>query len=54
MIRVELSVVDPFAVAAFAYMGWAESTWWWILVPIVVAGWFINPRRDNTGWRFLR
>lgn len=37
----------------FSYLAIAESALWWIAIPYVVAGFFINPRwSKSTGWRF--
>lgn len=52
--KVEINLLDLLAIAAFISLAFSSSLWWIIPVPVFVAGWFINPRRDNTGWRFLR
>ncbi|GEM_PF-6631850 len=52
--KVEINLLDLIAIAAFMCLAVSNSFWWLTPVPVFIAGGFINPRRDNTGWRFLR
>lgn len=53
--RIEVNGADPLYIAALIFVGHAFSPWWLTLVPVIVAGWFFNPRWDNrTGWRLWR
>lgn len=52
--KVEINLLDLIAIGAFLFFAFTSSLWWLTPVPVFIAVWFINPRRDNTGWRFLR
>jgi len=41
-------IIIPFVI----YLGVINSHWWWLLAPLIVTGWFINPRWSRSeGWR---
>ena len=52
-IKMEGTMADPLFIGWGIYAGVVYNPWWWVVVPLVVGSWFINPRWNKAkGWRW--
>lgn len=51
--KIVINGFDPFLILILAYLSTVISTWIYVLIPLVIIGWFINPRwSSKNGWKF--
>ena len=54
-VKFQCGLGDLILMAVSVLAAWQGSAWWLLVIPLVVAGWFIHPRWNRSdGFRFWR
>ncbi len=52
--KIQVSLADPLFIVGAFWLGCVYNGWWVMLVPVVIASWFLNPRWSReAGWRIF-